>query len=145
MDLLYPWMDLSSGSNTLDPAAGENTIVMFKSCFPNSNVGSSITDEQAIYNSLLPYFQEHPDKMFVLITPPPMQSIETPLLTRQLCNWLTDRENGWLKDLTTGNVFVFDFYNVLTAPGAHHWLVGGVETHTVVSGANTLYYDSKRR
>ena len=39
-------------------------------------------------------------------------------------------------------MFVFDFYNVLTDPGAHHRLVGGVETHTVVPGANTLYYYS---
>jgi hypothetical protein len=142
MDLAYAEMDLSAGSNTLGPAPGENTIVMFKSCFPNSDVGSGISDEQAIYNSLIPYFEDHPDKMFVLVTPPPMQHMGTPLLTRQLCNWLTDRQNGWLKDLTTGNVFVFDFYNVLTHPGAHHYLSGGIETHTVVAGANTLYYDS---
>jgi hypothetical protein len=142
MDLAYAEMDLSAGSNTLAPAPGQNTIVMFKSCVPNSDVGSSISDEQAIYNSLIPYFENHPDKMFVLVTPPPMQRIGTPLLTRQLCDWLTDREKGWLKDLTTGNVFVFDFYNVLTHPNAHHYLSGGVEVHTVVPGANTLYYDS---
>jgi hypothetical protein len=128
--------------NALSPAPGENTIVMFKSCFPNSEVGSSITDEKAIYNSLLTYFQAHPDKMFVLITPPPMRSISYPSKTRELCNWLTDRNNGWLKNLTTGNVFVWDFYNVLTHPNAHHRLVGGVEVHEVVAGANTLYYPS---
>jgi hypothetical protein len=95
----------------------------------------------SFYNSLIPYFENHPDKMFVLVTPPPIQSISYPLKTRELCNWLTNRATGWLRDLTTGNVFTFDFYNVLTAPGAHHYMSGGVETHTVVAGANTLYYD----
>ena len=63
-------------------------MIMFKSCFPNSEVGSDISDEKAVYNSLLPYFQAHPDKMFVLFTPPPMQSISHPAKTRELCNWL---------------------------------------------------------
>ncbi len=142
MNLAYDEMDAMTAHNTVAAAPGENTVIMFKSCYPNSDVGSSITDEKAIYNSLLPYFQAHPDKMFVLITPPPMQNISYPLKTRELCNWLTDRNTGWLKTLTTGNVFVFDFYNVLTNPNAHHRLVGGAEVHEVVSGANTLYYDS---
>jgi hypothetical protein len=140
MEMVYDEMDAMTAPNAIPAAAGENTIIMFKSCFPCSDVGSSITDEQAIYNSLIPYFQAHPDKMFVLVTPPPMLSISYPLKTRELCNWLVDRDTGWLKDLTTGNVFVFDFYNVLTAPGAHHYVVGGVETHVVVPGYNTLYY-----
>ncbi len=139
MNLVYAEMDPMSASNTVDPAPGANTIVMFKSCYPNSDVGSGIDDEKAVYNGLLAYFQAHPDKMFVLVTPPPMASISYPLKTRELANWLTDRDAGWLKDLTTGNVFVFDFYNVLTSPNAHHRMSGGVEVHEVVSGANTLY------
>ncbi len=139
MALVYPEMDAMTAPNTLAPAPGENTIIMFKSCYPNSEVGSSSTDEKAIYNSLLAYFQNHPDKMFVLVTPPPMASISNPAVTRELCNWLTDRDNGWLKDLTTGNVFVFDLYNVLTHPDAHHAWVAGAEMHQVVAGADTLY------
>ncbi len=139
MGLVYPEMDAMSAPNTLAPAPGDNTIIMFKSCYPLSDVGSSSTDEKAIYNSLLAYFQDNPDKMFVLVTPPPMASISNPLVTRELCNWLVDRENGWLKDLTTNNVFAFDLYNVLTHPDAHHRLVSDVETHPVVSGSNTLY------
>jgi len=142
MDLVYAEMDAMTAPNTVAAAPGGNTVVMFKSCYPSSDVGSGIDDEKGVYNSLLPYFQAHPDKMFVLITPPPMISISYPLKTRELCDWLTDRDTGWLKDLTTGNVFVFDFYNVLTHPNAHHRLVGGVEVHEVVPGANTLYYDS---
>ncbi len=52
-------------------------MIMFKSCYPNSDVGYGIDDEKAIYNSLLPYFEDHPDKMFVLITPPPMPTHRT--------------------------------------------------------------------
>jgi hypothetical protein len=142
MRLVYAELGQMTAPNAIDPATGENTVIMFKSCFPNSEAGSDISDEKAVYNSLLPYFQAHPDKMFVLCTPPPMQSISHPAKTRELCNWLTDRQNGWLKNLTTGNVFVFDLYNVLTDPNAHHRLLNGAEVHQVVSGHNTLYYDS---
>ena len=138
MGLVYQELGQMTAPNTLDPAPGENTIVMFKSCFPNSDVGSDISDEKAIYNSLLPYLQAHPDKMFVLVTPPPMISISDPQKTRELCDWLTDRDNGWLAGLSTGNVFVFDLYNVLTDPDAHHRLVDGVEVHEVVPAPTPL-------
>jgi hypothetical protein len=142
MSLVYQETGNMTAPNTLRPAPGENTIVMFKSCFPNSDVGSDISDEQAIYNSLVPYVQEHPDKMFVLVTSPPMQEISDPQKTRELCDWLTDRQSGWLADLTTGNVFVFDLYNVLTDSAAHHRLVDGQEVHESVPGHNTLAYPS---
>lgn len=143
MDLVYQELGQMTAPNNLDPAPGENTIVMFKSCYPNSDVGSDISDEKAIYNSLLPYMEAHPDKMFVLVTPPPMIDIPDPQKTRELCDWLTDRDNGWLSGLSTGNVFVFDLFNVLTHPDAHHRLAGGVEVHAAVPGSDTLYYDSE--
>ncbi len=140
MPLVYREHGTISAENTIEAAAGENTIVMFKSCYPCSDVGGSMEDEMAVYESLLPYFEAHPDKMFILVTPPPMQSISHPSVTRALCNWLCDRENGWLSALSTENAFVFDFYNVLTHPDAHHRIVNGLEEHTVVAGADTLYY-----
>jgi hypothetical protein len=142
MDLVYQELGNMTAQNTLEPAAGDNTIVMFKSCFPNSDVGSDIADEKAIYDSLLPYFEQHPDKMFVLVTPPPMQQISFPAKTRELCDWLVDPVDGWLADLSTRNAFVFDLYNVLTAPDAHHRLQNGDETHASIEGKDTLYYDS---
>ena len=142
MPLVYGQHGAISAENAIGPAAGENTVVMFKSCYPNSDVGDSMEDEMAIYESLLPYFEAHPDKMFVLVTPPPMQWISHPSVTRALCNWLNDRDNGWLSALATDNVYVFDFYNVLTHPDAHHHIVDGQEEHTVVAGADTLYYPS---
>jgi hypothetical protein len=141
-NLVYAQMNAMTAQNTIRPAAEENEIIMFKSCFPNSDVGSDITDEMDIYNGLLPYFEQHPDKMFVLVTPPPMINISDPQKTRELCDWLYERNTGWLSGLTTGNVFVFDFYNVLTHPDAHHQFLSGQEVHQSVKGADTLYYDS---
>ena len=142
MPLVYKEMRAMTAPNAIAPAAGENTIVLFKSCYPNSDVGSSMQDEMAIYEGLLPYFSAHPDKLFILVTPPPMQSISHPKVTRALCDWLCDRETGWLAGLATNNVFVFDFYNVLTHPDAHHRFSGGREEHVSIEGADTLYYDS---
>jgi hypothetical protein len=144
MSLVYGEMGTMSAANTLAPASGENTVVMFKSCYPCSDAGESIQDEQSVYQSLLPYFESRPDKLFILVTPPPMIDIPFPEQTRKLCDWLCDRQAGWLSGLSTGNVFVFDFYNVLTDPDAHHCYdaAAGAEVHTAVEGANTLYYDS---
>ena len=142
MDLVYREMGAMTAPNTIEPAQGDNTIIMFKSCFPNSDVGNAITDEQAVYNSLLSYTAKHPDKLFILVTPPPMTHISHPLRTRELSNWLTDREGGWLQAYPADNVRVFDLYNVLTHPDAHHLMENGAEIHTVIKNANTLYYDS---
>lgn len=127
-------------TNTMADPGGENEIIMFKSCYPLSEVGDDITDEQAIYNGLLTYFSAHTDKMFVLIIPPPMQVISNPVKTRELAQWLADRVNGWLKNYTSGNVFAFDYYNVLTHPDNHHYVSGGYEYHVVANSQNTLYY-----
>jgi hypothetical protein len=136
MGLAYEELGNMTAPNVLEPVPGQNTIVMFKSCFPNSDVGSDISDEKAVYNSLLSYFAQHPDKMFVLVTPPPMQDISDPQKTRELCDWLVDRESGWLGGLSS------DLYNVLTDPDAHHRLTGSSEVHESVPGHDTLYYDS---
>lgn len=141
MNLVYPEMGSMTAPNTVQPAAAENTIIMFKSCFPNSDVGSNITDEMEIYNGLLSYFKQHPDKMFVLVTPPPMIKISDPEKTRALCDWLVDRNTGWLSGFTTGNVFVFDLYNILTHTDAHHRYLNNQEVHNSIVGADTLYYD----
>jgi hypothetical protein len=129
-------------ANTISDPGGENQIIMFKSCFPNSEVGASIDDEKAIYNGLLSYFAAHQNKMFVLIIPPPEIVITSATLTRQLANWLADRENGWLSGYTNKNVYAFDYYNVLTHPDNHHRVNNGVEEHLVANSQNSLYYYS---
>lgn len=120
----------SAYANAIANPGGENEIVMFKSCFPNSEVGAGIGDEKALYNSLLPYFAAHPDKLFVLVTPPGETSVASYQLTRELCDWLVDTEHGWLSGYAGKNVMVFDFYMVLSEINSHHRRINGVTQHT---------------
>ncbi len=138
----------SNFTNTISDPGGENEIIIFKSCYPNSEVGNSIDDEKTIYNSLLSYFSDHTNKMFVLIIPPPEQVINNPAKTRELANWLVDYDNGWLSIYAHKNVFVYDYYNVLTDPNNHHHVVDNEIIHIVsdnpvdATNPDELYYPS---
>jgi hypothetical protein len=137
LSALYEESGQHSGYSRLatDPG-GENQIVMFKSCFPNSQLGTpyspipdiadnplkgqsvgggdfTVANAKGIYRDLLPYFGAHTDKLFVAVVAPPVTSPDTPG-GRALANWLVDH---WLQDsgYTAGNVLVFDFYNVLSS------------------------------
>ncbi len=158
---------------------GENTIIMFKSCFPNSNLAGNpanppttgenplrgqdassehmtIENAKEIYLDLLTYFATRRDKLFVVITAPPLAASETSpdyaANARAFNDWLV---HEWLKDYPFRNVAVFDFYNVLTSNGGnpnindvgseqgnhHRWWNGAVQhIHTVAS--NTSAYPS---
>jgi hypothetical protein len=135
---------------------------MFKSCFPNSNLYGSpddppatepndeytVSNAKAVYQRVLTYFATRQDKLFVVITAPPLAESEygddaqSPAQraanARALNNWLV---NDWLADYPYANVAVFDYYNVLTSnagnpdandldqeAGNHHrWRNGQVE------------------
>ncbi|MCP4131499.1 MAG: hypothetical protein GY754_11020 [bacterium] len=135
-------------SNSFSDPGGENEVIMFKSCYPNSEVGDSIDDEKSIYSGLLSYFAQHTDKMFVLIIPPPEQNINNPAKTRELANWLVDFNNGWLAGYAHRNVFAYDYYNVLTDPNNHHYVQDSSVKHIVSDSPvdavnpNELYYPS---
>jgi hypothetical protein len=120
-----------------DPG-GKNRIVVFKSCYPNSNLkgnpgdpvppidanplkgldsGSdyhTVANAKGIYHDLLPYFQQHQDTLFVVITAPPVSDAEDAGNARAFNQWLVSE---WLKDYPYKNIAVFDFYNVLTTNG----------------------------
>jgi hypothetical protein len=135
-----------------DPG-GENRIILFKSCFPNSDLEGNPTDPPApegwltvsnakyVYNEILKYFGTRPDKLFVVITAPPLISSANAANARAFNDWLV---NDWLQenDYALNNVAVFDFYNVLTGPDNHHRVVNGQIEHTYVGGQNLLYYPS---
>jgi hypothetical protein len=166
----------SSYSRLAADPGGANEIVMFKSCFPNSNLSGdagdavpliadnplkglacggaefTVANAKGIYLDLLPYFAAHQEKLFVLIVSPPIQSPGTPANGRALANWLVDH---WLQDAAYAhdNVFVFDFYNVLTsnggnastndlnsAAGNHHRVWNGAVQHKTDDGVNHLVY-----
>jgi hypothetical protein len=139
-------------TRTIADPGGENQIVMFKSCFPNSALEGSPNDSpdpdedftvghaKYVYNDLLNYFITHPDKLFVIVTAPPLQDPTYANNARAFNNWLV---YDWLAEnnYTLNNVAVFDFYNVLTHPDNHHRVNNGEIEH-VNNGINTLYYDS---
>jgi hypothetical protein len=158
----------------LSPApAGENKIIMFKSCFPNSNLNGnpddaaleqpdgsySVANAKAVYNDILTYFAARQDKLFVVITAPPLRSVDTnpaqAANARAFNNWLVDKQNGWLKNYAHANVAVFDLYNVLTSNGGnantsdasattgnhHRWYNAAVQ-HLQTLNSNTLAYPS---
>ncbi|MEW6360138.1 MAG: carbohydrate binding domain-containing protein [Planctomycetota bacterium] len=136
--------------------AGENEIILFKSCFPNSDLSGAPNDPpgaepneelavgnaKAVYNRLLTCFASRQDKLFVVITAPPLTREETApdraANARAFNNWLV---NEWLKGYAHHNVAVFDYYNVLTSNGGdanrndagaqtgnhHRWSDGAVQ------------------
>ena len=142
----------SEYSRLLPNPGGENEIILFKSCFPNSELRGNPDDLPAssgydytvgsaklVYNELLDYFASRQDKLFVVITAPPLSDGTYADNARAFNNWLVGE---WLNDYPFQNVAVFDFYNVLTAPGNHHWFSGGQIEHIVDQGGNTSHYAS---
>jgi hypothetical protein len=157
-----------------DPG-GENTIVMFKSCFPNSALEGNPGDGPAagdnplqgmdcgsgahtlgnakrIYVDLLGYFGEHTEKLFIVITAPPLLDADSGQAAnaRALNTWLVEE---WLSAYPHANVAVFDFFNVLTSNGGspnvndlgadggnHHRIRGGTVEYVTDQGGDTAAY-----
>ncbi|HDD61376.1 MAG TPA: hypothetical protein ENF22_02450 [Chloroflexi bacterium] len=134
-----------------DPG-GENEIVMFKSCFPNSDLEGrsgdppsadgwlSVGHAKYVYNEILSYFGQHPERLFVVITAPPLRDRGNAANARAFNLWLM---NDWLteNDYPYQNVAVFDFYNVLTGNDGHHTFENGQEVHQIAK-KDTLKYPS---
>lgn len=138
-----------------DPG-GENEIVMFKSCFPNSALKGNPDDPpttgnnplrskssdseyhtvgnaKGIYTDLLTYFAARQDKLFIVITAPPLLDGTYGANARAFNNWLV---HDWLSSYPYHNVAVFDFFNVLTSNG------GGSNTNDLGSaGGNHHRYN----
>ncbi len=162
----------SSYSRLASDPGGQNEIIMFKSCYPNSALTGSLSDPvppigsnplagnsgpltvancRGIYIDLLNYFSTRPDKLFIVVTAPPMQSLpDSGAPNRAFNDWLV---NDWLDSYPYGNVFVFDLCNVLTTNGGsanvndlnqetgnhHRWWNNAVQ-HKTDAGSNVLAY-----
>jgi hypothetical protein len=148
-----------------DPG-GPNRIVMFKSCFPNSAITGnpwdpvppiaenpldlSFASSKGVYIDLLDYFATKPDTLFIVITAPPLSDATYSANARAFNQWLIE---DWLRDYPCHNVFVFDFYNVLTSNGGdpdtndlnldtgshHRWWDGSVQHQVGISGNTSAY------
>lgn len=150
--------DFGAWSRLADDPGGENTIIMFKSCFPNSNLDGnpndppldeyndweySVANAKAVYIALLDYFRMRPDKLFIVITAPPLlESDTTPeqaANARAFDDWLV---YDWLRDYPYANVAVFDYFNVLTDPDNHHRWNGSELEHLQATDNNFSAYPS---
>jgi hypothetical protein len=153
--------DFGDWSRLATSVEGENEIVMFKSCFPNSDLYGDTTDPpgdapgdqytlsnaKAVYNDILTYFQTRPDKLFIVVTAPPqLESEYSPdyqtaahraANARAFNDWLVE---DWLDNYPYKNVAVFDYFNVLTAAGNHHRYVNGAVEHVTVDTNNFAIY-----
>jgi len=115
-----------------------NSIIMFKSCFPNSWIepdGDTTGDPdscvhtlenyKASYNSLLEYFRMQPDTLFVAVTAPPLVK---PGRVRQYIKAVLGKSqefsvdeagrrirvfNDWLKDIEKGWLKGYELNNVV--------------------------------
>ncbi len=136
-----------------DPG-GENSIILFKSCFPNSALegnpndppseeeGLTVGHAKWVYNRILSYFQSRPDKLFIVITAPPLSDNTYARNARAFNNWLVE---DWLREnnYPLRNVAVYDFYNVLTGPDNHHRYGNGQVEHVINNPRNTTAYPSE--
>lgn len=130
-----------------DPG-GENSVILFKSCYPNSNLAGNPTDPIAdgpdmtvggakyVYTKILSYFSEHPEKLFIAITPPPEISPEFAESAEAFSRWMA---NDWLDTYGGSNVRVFDLHAVLSSPDNHHTAIGDTLVYETGHG-NTLTY-----
>ncbi len=143
----------SSYTRNLSNPGGENKIVMFKSCYPNSNLdgnpndppapgqGLTVSNAKYIYNDLLNYFSTRLDKLFIVITAPPVRDSTYASNARAFNTWLV---NSWLQEnnYPLHNVAVWDFYNVLTHAENHHRFINGAVQYINNNGDGTSYYPS---
>ncbi len=171
-------------TNNMARPAGPNTVVLFKSCFPNSGGISGNPDDpprissptdgnpiwgassgdtefttvgniKGLYRDLLSYFATRQDKLFILLTSPPVTPDDQFVdgssdRARSISTWLV---NHWLDNYPYNNVAVFDFFNVLTSNGGdvgindlgagggnHHRLWSGRVQHQVLTANNYAAY-----
>jgi len=113
---------------TLEMIAGEYDMIMFKHCFPVSNIlpdtgkpdidsdVKTLENYKLQYNALKEKMHEFPDTKFVVWTPAVQVksriSVEEAERTRQFYDWIM---NEW--DVRGDNIYVWDFYKYETEGG----------------------------
>jgi hypothetical protein len=93
-------------------------VIAFKSCFPTSNIQSDeqLADYKSYYLSIRDRMDEYPNKIFIVITPPPEIPNDTDSAAaaraRAWASWLASDE--YLSGHP--NVFTFNLFNLLADP-----------------------------
>jgi hypothetical protein len=93
----------------------QHEVIVFKSCFPVSHIDSSeqLDEYKSYYLDMRDVMNGHLDKIFIVMTPPPLNPAETDAKAaaraRAFANWLKSEE--YLSGHP--NVFTFDFFGHL--------------------------------
>jgi len=108
-----------------------NDIVMFKSCFPNSDIDAEGTapgdpvaraqttaNYKALFESLKEQLKKYPDKLFIYMTAPPLvpeaTKPENAKRAREFNNWLVqDFAPRYYRETGLNNFAVFDLFDAL--------------------------------
>ena len=111
-----------------------NDIIMFKSCFPNSNIigegtapgdpnspEKTITNYKAVFEGLKTEFAKYPKKLFVYVTAPPnvpgATTPENAARARTFNTWLVEEYLPAYKSETgLDNFYIYDLFGFLTGP-----------------------------
>ncbi len=144
---LYTNTSLTSSweQNSIADPGGENTVVLFKSCFlsgmrisgnandaplpegqANPIKGKPYTEEalytvanaKGVYRDILAYFASRQDRLFVLVTTPPSHQGDVSAVEAQNLRALNQwLVHKWLASYPHKNVAVLDLHNILTSNG----------------------------
>jgi hypothetical protein len=96
-------------------------VIAFKSCFPVSNIESDeqLAEYKSHYLSIRDRMDQHPDKIFIVLSPPPEIPAETDsqaaARARAFADWLASDE--YLAGRP--NVFAFNFFDLLADPSTN--------------------------
>ncbi len=93
----------------------QHQVIAFKSCFPASNIQSDeqLAERKTYYLKIRAVIDQHPDKLFILLTQPPLNPAETTpeaaARAREIVQWLMSDE--YLAGHS--NIAAFDLYTLL--------------------------------
>jgi hypothetical protein len=102
------------------PPGQKHDVVMFKSCYPASDIDSEAKLEayKGYYNSMLATFKAHPGTLFVAMSTPPLvraaTSAQAAARARRWAKWITTE---YAKGVP--NVKVFDLFDALAVREGH--------------------------
>jgi hypothetical protein len=110
----------------------QNDVIMFKSCFPNSDIKEdgqapgNVSDKakttwnyRAVFAELQGIMAKYPNKLFIYVTAPPLVPYETKpenaKRARDFNNWIkNDYVAEYAKQTGQSNLLVFDLFDILT-------------------------------
>jgi len=115
----------------LYPGDMENDIIMFKPCFPNSDIGAegtppgnplekdrTVWNYKSVFAHLKEQFSKAPGKSFIYVTAPPLvpteTSVENANRAREFNDWVkNDFVADYMKRTGMENFRVFDLFDIL--------------------------------